>query len=243
VSKEGSYSTPTLLVTAGPTHEPIDEVRYIGNRSSGRLGMAIVSAAKARGWRVILLLGPVPDVPEDTGVQAIRFRTCADLQVLLDRHAPDADIVIMAAAVADFRPAPTAGKIRRSEGPLSLQLEATPDLLAALARRRRPGQILVGFALEPRDQMLTSARQKLIRKKADLIVANTLETMDSETIEAVALDAAGGRYSPGDVVSKERFAGWLLDLVGESWKVRLSEEKGASPPSIHDSTQGRSGPS
>lgn len=213
-----------LLVTAGPTHEPIDAVRYLGNRSSGRLGIAVADAAAGRGWETTLLLGPTGaetgGMPPDSRVRTIRFRTTGDLGNLLDRHAPEADILIMAAAVADFRPRRQAqGKIRRTAVGLTLELEPTPDLLAAVAARRRPGQTLVGFALEPSDTMLASAREKLARKRVDFIVANSIETLDSADIDPALVGppgAAGAQSErrPGRM-TKPAFAEWLLDRIEE----------------------------
>lgn len=210
-----------LLLTAGPTQEPIDAVRYIGNRSSGRLGVALADEAARRGWNVTLLLGPTPRMPSDSRVTVHRFRTTADLQALLERELPPHDALIMAAAVADYRPKidPTmlTGKHRRDSAGMVIHLEATPDLLAGCVGRRRPGQVLVGFALEPRDRMMESARSKLIRKGVDLIVANPLETMDGDAIEAVVMgregSAAGeGRRTDG-AIPKAAFAAWLLKIV------------------------------
>jgi phosphopantothenoylcysteine decarboxylase/phosphopantothenate--cysteine ligase len=206
-----------ILITAGPTHEPIDAVRFIGNRSSGRLGVALADEAARRGWDVTLLLGPAPRSPSDSRVAVRRFRTCADLQALLDQTVNGADVLVMAAAVADYRPkvdpAFFGGKFRRKDQVLTLQLEPTPDLLAGVAARRRPDQLMVGFALEPRDELLASARAKLERKKIDLVVGNPLETMDGETIDAVVLGKDGTEARTGGAIDKGAFAGWLLDLI------------------------------
>ncbi|MBX3363816.1 MAG: phosphopantothenoylcysteine decarboxylase [Phycisphaeraceae bacterium] len=216
--------TRRLLITAGPTHEPIDAVRFIGNRSSGRLGAALADRAVVAGYDVLLLLGPSPAAPSDSRVRTLRFRTCADLQSLLAEHAPWADVVVMAAAVADYRPRVNpedlSGKRRRTAGGMILELESTPDLLAGVATNRRSGQLLVGFALEPRDEMLASARSKLERKKIDMVVANPLETMDAPTIEATVVGLPGtvfakGRSTPG-CISKDEFAGWLLAIIEEA---------------------------
>jgi phosphopantothenoylcysteine decarboxylase/phosphopantothenate--cysteine ligase len=205
-----------LVITAGPTHEPIDAVRYLGNRSSGRLGLALASAAAGRGWRTTLLLGPVPADGLDTRVELVRFRTAADLEARLAEHAPRCDALVMAAAVADYRPRRVPGpgeKLRRSGDGLTLDLEPTPDLLAGLAASRRPGQVLVGFALEPRDRLEASARAKLERKGVDAIVANPLETMDAGAIEAWLIRASGDADHTGGAIPKEAFAGWLLARV------------------------------
>ena len=136
-----------MLITAGPTYEPIDAVRFIGNRSSGRMGGALASEAARRGWDVTLLLGPVPFVPTDPGIRLMRFRTTAELQSLLRKCVGAADVLIMAAAVADYRPKvdPSffGGKFRRKSENLMLELEPTPDLLAEVSASRRPGQLFV----------------------------------------------------------------------------------------------------
>jgi phosphopantothenoylcysteine decarboxylase/phosphopantothenate--cysteine ligase len=215
---------PRLLLTAGPTHEPIDEVRYLANRSSGRLGIALAEGAAARGWSVTLLLGPTSRGCSDTRVQTHRFRTTADLESLLHEHLPDCDALVMAAAVADYRPvsAPTGAKIRRSGERMSLELESTPDLLAGCSRRRRPEQLLVGFALEPRRELDASARRKLERKGVDLIVANPLETMDADSIEATLYGPDGVVDATGRPILKVAFADWLLDRIGASVERRIA---------------------
>lgn len=207
-----------LLITAGPTHEPIDAVRFVGNRSSGRMGVNLADEAARRGLDVRLLLGPMTVMPTDSRVVVRRFRTCEDLRALLRDEAPAADVLIMAAAVADYRPkvdpAFFGGKFRRKSEKLMLELEPTPDLLAEVSSRRREGQILVGFALEPREELIASARAKLERKKIDLVVANPLETMDSDEIEAIVIGKDGGeRRTPGRM-SKRDFAPWLLNAIG-----------------------------
>lgn len=202
-----------ILITAGPTHEPIDAVRFIGNRSSGKLGIALAREAAARRLDVTLLLGPVcADAP--AGLAACRFRTTADLQALLRTHGPRADVVIMAAAVADYRPKQVQidSKIKRAAAGLTLELEATPDLLAELGSNRREGQRLIGFALEPRERLVESAKNKLERKRVDAIVANELETMDSETIRATVFTKTGSIDTPG-MLHKAAFAPWLLDVI------------------------------
>lgn len=210
--------TPTLLITAGPTHEPIDAVRFVGNRSSGRMGIALATIAATRGWATTLLLGPVSSpAPAAPGLTVERFRTCEDLRALLLTHAPRADVLIMAAAVADYRPkvdpAMVNAKFRRVDQPLHLELEPTPDLLAGVAASRRAGQYMVGFALEPRAEIERSSRAKLERKKVDMVVGNPLETMDSPTIEATIFLQDNSTRSPGRALPKSEFAAWLLDQI------------------------------
>lgn len=211
--------TPKVLITAGPTHEPIDSVRFIGNRSSGRLGILLADEIASRGWPVRLLLGPTHLEPSHPAVHTERFQTTSQLGELLEEHQPWCDVLIMAAAVADYRPQVTAqtltGKIRRTDQALSLQLEPTEDLLATCSKRRSQPQTLIGFALEPRESMLTSARAKLARKKIDAIVANPLETMESQTIEATLLTASGQERSTPGPIPKSAFAPWLANAVLE----------------------------
>ena len=163
-------------MTAGATREPVDSVRFLGNRSSGKMGAALAEAAAARGAEVTLVAGP--DTPAVPGARRIDFETAADLERALSDLAPRADAVVMAAAVADFRPrAPVAGKLsRRNAGSeVSLALEAVPDLLAGLARARRGARpYLVGFAAETAagDALVERAGAKLREKRCDAIVAN-----------------------------------------------------------------------
>src|SRR6188472_3340334 len=172
----GDLAGRRVVVTAGATREPVDSVRFLGNRSSGKMGAALAEAAIARGAEVTLLAGP--ETPAVSGARRIDFETAADLERALAEHAPPADVVVMAAAVADFRPrAPAAGKLsRRTAGTeISLALEAVPDLLAGLARARRGGRpYLIGFAAETvgGDALAERAAAKLREKRCDAIVAN-----------------------------------------------------------------------
>jgi phosphopantothenoylcysteine decarboxylase/phosphopantothenate--cysteine ligase len=200
------------LVAAGPTHEPIDDVRFIGNRSSGRMGVAIAEAFRRAGCSVTFCRGP--GVPALSGTADRRFRTAADLLGLLRQEWPAHDLLVMAAAVSDYRPAKArAGKMRREAGAVSLELEPTEDILAALASTRRPGQFVVGFALERPEDLDRSAQDKLARKGADAIVANPLDTMDAEDVEATVLLSGGARLSPGARMPKPAFASWLAGEI------------------------------
>lgn len=206
-----------VLVTAGPTYEPIDAVRFLGNRSSGAMGIAIADAFAASGARCTLLLGPTHRLPAHSRVKVVRFRTTHDLQRLLAQHFPVCDILIMAAAVADFRPPLTKsqprGKLPRTAAGLTLRLEPTPDLVAQVCARRRGGQMVVGFALEPRKGMEAAAMGKLSRKGLDLIVANPLETMESVSIHGRVLDGQGVIDAPGRALSKPAFARRLVRTI------------------------------
>jgi len=172
------------LVTLGPTHEPIDQVRFIGNRSSGRMGFEIAKAAQETGAHVRVLAGPCNLLQLNSCFDVARFQSASDLRKLLTEDWPNFDVLVMAAAVADWRVAggQIAGKIRRDVTPPTLQLEPVVEILGNLQSRNN--QFVVGFALEPKDEVLSSARRKLFAKKADCIVANSLETLDCEQSDA-----------------------------------------------------------
>jgi phosphopantothenoylcysteine decarboxylase / phosphopantothenate---cysteine ligase len=160
----------TILITAGPTCEDLDPVRYLTNRSSGKMGYALATAAQRRGAHVILVSGPT-DLPAPEGVDWVPVRTTQQMRDAVIDRAAQATIIIKAAAVADYRPAmPRTQKIKRSGDRLTLELEPTPDILAELGRVKS-SQVLIGFAAET-ENVAASARAKLTRKNADMIVAN-----------------------------------------------------------------------
>jgi phosphopantothenoylcysteine decarboxylase/phosphopantothenate--cysteine ligase len=159
-----------VLVTAGRTEEPIDPVRVITNRSSGKMGVALAEEALARGAKVTLLTGPI-DVEVPEGVQVERVVTAEEMETAATRLFTECDVLLMAAAVGDFRSAsPSKDKIRRKQGHLDLELEANPDILASLSKKRKK-QILVGFALETGNKA-GAGKEKLERKGVDLMVVN-----------------------------------------------------------------------
>lgn len=167
------YSGLRVMVTAGPTREPIDPVRYLSNRSSGKMGYAIAQAAAARGAQVTLLTGPVNLTPP-AGVQVHAFQTTMDLLALAQEHAPQQDVVIQAAAPGDYRAEIIAGqKIKKHDGDdgLTIHFVENPDVAATLGRQKKPGQTFVGFAAETQ-KVTEHAQEKLHRKNVDLIVAN-----------------------------------------------------------------------
>jgi phosphopantothenoylcysteine decarboxylase/phosphopantothenate--cysteine ligase len=210
-------SVRSILITAGPTHEHIDAVRYLANRSSGRMGVALADAARAAGCRVTLLLGPATIEPQAAGdeLSVIRFESTADLQRLLEAQFPACDVLIMAAAVADYRPVvTTSGKLPRRGEKLVLELEPTPDLVAACAAGRRPGQCIVAFALEEPSRLAERALEKLRKKGVDAIVANPLETMGSTEVRAVVHTADGRTIAPqAPTTDKQAFADWLVRWI------------------------------
>jgi len=170
----------TVLITAGPTYENIDPVRYIGNRASGRMGMALAAEAVRRGARVTVVAGPGQAAPP-ANAEVVAVRSAADMHAAVMARAGDQDVVIMAAAVADYTLEPAAQKIAKSDGPLTLTLTRTRDILAevgALPSRAAGTPVLVGFAAETHD-VVAHARAKLARKKADLIVANDVSRTDA----------------------------------------------------------------
>jgi phosphopantothenoylcysteine decarboxylase / phosphopantothenate---cysteine ligase len=176
----GSLLGRLVVVSAGPTFEDIDSVRFIGNRSSGRMGYAIATEATRRGARVVLVSGPT-SIDPPSGVEVVRVRSAAEMYGAMRAVAADADVVVMAAAVADYTPKTRAdGKIEKTDAPLELQLVRTPDILSELAKLRgssaRP--VLVGFAAESGDPV-ARGREKLARKGVDLIVANDISRSDA----------------------------------------------------------------
>jgi phosphopantothenoylcysteine decarboxylase/phosphopantothenate--cysteine ligase len=182
-----------IVVTAGPTHEPIDAVRFIGNRSSGKMGALVAAEAAARGAGVSLVLGPVALVPP-AGVQTVRVETAEEMRAAVLAAAQGADAVVMAAAVADFRPRSRAeGKLKKEGGPPDLRLEPTPDVLRELGERGIGG-VLVGFAAETSD-LEGAGRAKLAAKRLDLIVVNEVGRagtgFGSDTNEAMILSREG----------------------------------------------------
>ena len=205
-----------VLVTAGPTVERIDPVRYITNRSSGKMGYAIAEAARDRGARVTLVSGPV-QLSAPAGVEVVYVESSAQLcKAVLERGA-EADAVIQAAAPADFRPAQTAAhKIKKTGEGMTLALENTVDIAAELGRRKRPGQVLVAFAAET-DDLLENAKGKLERKNADLVVANDVSRSDAcfgvDTNAVTLITREGARALP--LMSKREAADGILDLVAE----------------------------
>ena len=172
----GPLAERTVLVTAGPTHEPLDPVRFLGNRSSGRMGFALAAEAARRGARVVLVAGPV-SLATPVGVHRIDVVTAGEMARAVREHAPAADLIVMAAAVADFRPSrPAAEKIKRERGLPVLELEETPDILAGL-REIAPRALVAGFAAET-ENLEENARAKLDRKQADFLVANDVSRSD-----------------------------------------------------------------
>ncbi|MGA3178451.1 MAG: bifunctional phosphopantothenoylcysteine decarboxylase/phosphopantothenate--cysteine ligase CoaBC [Candidatus Acidiferrum sp.] len=202
----------TLLVTAGPTCEDIDPVRYITNRSSGKMGYAVAEAGARRGAKVTLISGPTAlATPE--GVERVDVRTAEEMLVAARKHFPSCSLAVFAAAVADYRPAePASSKIKRSKEALTIRLEPNTDILATLAKEKGE-RIIVGFAAET-DRVAENARKKLAQKNADLIVANDVTAegagFDLDT-NIVTLFSRDGRDLPLPRMSKAEVAERILD--------------------------------
>jgi phosphopantothenoylcysteine decarboxylase/phosphopantothenate--cysteine ligase len=203
-----------LLVSLGGTREPLDPVRYLGNRSSGRMGAAIVAEAVARGAEVTAVAAATT-VDPPAGARLVRVDTAQQLYDAVLAAADDQDVLVMAAAVADFRPKRVAeGKLKKDQGVPEVVLEPTPDTLAELGRRRRPDQVLVGFAAETSDH-LAGARRKLETKHLDLVVLNHVEGVRSafgaDAADAYLVDPDHAEELPR--ASKAAIAAHLLDRV------------------------------
>jgi len=207
----------TVLVTAGPTEEPLDPVRYIGNRSSGRMGYALAEASRRRGARVMLVSGPTRLAPLE-GVEIERVRTAEEMADAVGRLVDESSVVLMAAAVADFRPEVVQGtKIKKRDGAPVVKLSPTRDILGEIVGRRRNGQLVVGFAAET-DDVLENAAAKARAKRLDLVVVNDVTKpgagFDVDT-NIVTLLFPDGRRKPLEKMSKLDVANRVLDEVAE----------------------------
>jgi phosphopantothenoylcysteine decarboxylase/phosphopantothenate--cysteine ligase len=203
-----------VVVTAGGTREPIDPVRFIGNRSSGKQGHAVAEEAAGRGAKVTLVT--TTSLPASATVDVVRVDTAAEMEQAVLSRADQADVIVMAAAVADFRPVDVAGsKIKKAGGVPQVDLEPTNDILAALGAQRRPGQTIVGFAAET-DDLRANAADKLARKGIDLIVANDVSApgvgFEHDT-NAVVILAADGSAQEIPLTDKRAIARAILDAV------------------------------
>ena len=205
-----------MLVTAGGTREPIDSVRFVGNNSSGRMGLALARVARARGAEVTVIAANVA-LTSPPGVLWREVSTAAELKLACEQEFPSCDILLMAAAVADFRPsAPAEGKLKKAgREHLELELEPTPDVLAGLAQRRRPGQTLIGFAAEHGSHAIEAGRCKLAGKGLDAVVVNDISRSDigfeADENEVAILTAEGVRHVPR--ASKTLIAEAILDAA------------------------------
>ncbi len=211
-----------VVVTAGGTREPLDPVRFLGNRSSGRQGYAFARTAVARGARVTVVAAHV-DLPDPAGASVVRVGTTEELRKATVEAAADADAIVMAAAPADFRPVEyQSQKIKKTDDGTvpTIELTTTPDVAAELGSRKRPGQVLVAFAAETQDA-IEGGRRKLVRKRADLVVVNEVGPdlgFGTPDNAAWVLRADGGPDVELSRRSKEELADAVWDLVADLWR-------------------------
>lgn len=215
-----------ILINAGPTYEVIDAVRFIGNRSSGKMGVALARVAAESGAHVTLVLGPVSQQITHPSVSVIRVESAAEMYEKTLAGSDEADIIILAAAVSDFAPEePVRGKIKRGTAPLVIRLKPTVDIAAAIGRKKKPGQVLVGFALETENEK-EHAREKLARKNLDMIVLNSLAEPGAgfgyDTNRVTILDRLGHVTETG-LKPKIGIAGDIMEKIS-GW-ISQQEEK------------------
>jgi len=220
----GLMAGKQVLITAGPTHEPIDPVRYIGNRSSGKMGVALALEAVRRGAKVQLILGPSALDPQAKQLQVTRVQTAQEMFEATAAAFDQCDLAIFAAAVADYRPDRVADqKIKKSEDALRINLVKNPDIAATLGKQKKEHQRLIGFALET-EKAEEHARGKLVRKNLDAIVLNSLADQGAgfqhDTNKVSILTAADNKLRRFELKTKEQVATDILDVAGEWWPVK-----------------------
>lgn len=216
LGKTLDFAGKKVMITAGPTFEPIDPVRFIGNRSSGKMGVALADAAARRGAEVILILGPSKLSTTQSNVQTIRVETAEQMLQAATQHFPQSDIAILAAAVSDYRPAELSKeKIKRKSNEIALDLVQNPDIAATLGQQKRPEQITVGFALETHDEE-QNAQGKLQKKNFDLIVLNSLRDPGAgfdHTTNKVTIIGKGNKLRKFELKSKAEVAEDILSAI------------------------------
>lgn len=216
--KKSDLTGKKVLVTAGPTYESIDPVRFIGNHSSGKMGIAIAQEAAARGAEVILVLGPTHLSLQQPNIQIIKVQNAAEMFEAVNHEFDAADIIIMAAAVADFTPEQTATqKIKKSGKTMTLQLRATKDILASLGQKKSGDQILVGFAMETENEK-ANALKKLHQKNLDFIVLNSLREKNAgfkHDTNKVSILTQAGEIIDFPLKTKKAVAGDIFDLIAK----------------------------
>jgi phosphopantothenoylcysteine decarboxylase/phosphopantothenate--cysteine ligase len=215
----------TVLITAGPTREPVDPVRYLGNRSSGKMGYALAEAALRRGAKVILISGPVA-LEAPSGAEFVQVETAEEMRNAVLSRAAEASVIVAAAAVADFRLSKASAQKIKRNGPMSLDLEPTPDILAEVAAARRRDQLIIGFAAETQNA-IENGRAKLRKKGIDVIVVNDVSDpeigFDSERNEVTILSA--NEEIPIPRAEKSKIAHRILDVV-----LKLKTRSGKAVP-------------
>ena len=218
-----------ILITAGPTYEAIDPVRFIGNRSSGKMGVALADAAARRGAEVTLVLGPSRLAPRESKVQVIPVQTAEEMLQAAEQAFQQADIGILAAAVADYRPREAAvQKIKKTGDTLRLELVKNPDIAAILGGKKEPAQLLVGFALETENE-LDNAQSKLAKKNFDLIVLNSLQDKGAGfnyDTNKIAIIGKGNKIRKFELKPKTAVAEDILDEVEKLLKGKIYPAEG-----------------
>lgn len=222
LGRDGPLAGVQVVVTAGGTQEALDPVRHIGNRSSGRMGYALAEAARDHGAQVTLITTPTCLAPV-TRVRTVAVRSASEMHRAVVEACAQADILIMAAAVADYRPtAPAAHKIKKTEGALVLELERTIDILASLATSAERPELVIGFAAET-ENLLQNAAAKLDRKALDMIVANDVSSHDSGfevDTNRVTLLTADGEIEKLPLMAKSEVAEQVMGRISRMWKER-----------------------
>ncbi len=221
MAARADFSGKTVLVSAGPTFEPIDPVRFIGNHSSGKMGIALAHELASRGARVVLVAGPGVQAPLAAGIEVVRVNTAEEMFAACVDRFPSCDLAVMAAAVADYSPVQVAPeKIKKKDGSLTLELRKTRDILKELGRLKSPGQLLAGFALETNNEE-AYAKEKLQSKNADLIVLNSLNNAGAgfgyDTNQVTIFDR-NGHKTAYPLKSKEAVAADIIDYIHDKIK-------------------------
>jgi phosphopantothenoylcysteine decarboxylase/phosphopantothenate--cysteine ligase len=212
-----------IMITAGPTQEPIDAVRFITNRSSGKMGHALARVAKRRGAEVLLITGPTAIPAPRKDLHVVHVRTAEEMREAVLTHLDRCSVVIKAAAVVDYRPRDVhPGKLKKERASPSLEMEKTVDILEEIGKRKGE-RILVGFAAEAED-LVANARKKLAAKNLDLIIANDVNVGFGQDTSQVKMVFAGGELKEVPLMSKEDVASKILDEV-----VRLKQRKNPAP--------------
>lgn len=215
-ASQNRFAGKTVLVTSGPTYEPIDPVRFIGNYSSGKMGKSIAEVFLAQGANVIFITGPTSNIPVGYNLEVVKVKTAAEMHAAALAHFPNSQIAIMAAAVADFTPeVSSSSKIKREGDNLTLVLKPTKDIAADLGKQKAPGQVLVGFALETNNEAQNAAK-KLSAKGLDFIVLNSLNDQGAGfgfDTNKITIISKSGESVPFQLKPKDQIAADIVDVI------------------------------
>ena len=215
-ASQNRFAGKTVLITSGPTYEPIDPVRFIGNYSSGKMGKSIAEVFLAQGANVIFITGPTSNIPVGDNLEVVKVKTAAEMHAAALAHFPNSQIAIMAAAVADFTPeVSSSSKIKREGDNLTLVLKPTKDIAADLGKQKAPGQVLVGFALETNNEAQNAAK-KLSAKGLDFIVLNSLNDQGAGfgfDTNKITIISKSGESVPFQLKPKNQVAADIVDVI------------------------------